>query len=84
MLLLPYVILQVFHAVQGYPNGAPTGACEDMLPRHVGVLPQPSPAPYSLLTNSRTFEAGKPITGKIILFYLCFVMSNLRIFDKVS
>ncbi|KAF6729468.1 putative defense protein 3 [Oryzias melastigma] len=65
MLLLHFVILQVFYVVEGYPSGAPTGACEDMIPRHMGVLPQPSPAPYSLLTDSRTFEAGKPITVTI-------------------
>ncbi|XP_054467758.1 putative defense protein Hdd11 [Anoplopoma fimbria] len=45
----------------GYPSGAPTGACEDMLPRHSGVLPQPSPAPYALLTNTRMFQPGKAI-----------------------
>ncbi|XP_024131634.1 putative defense protein 3 [Oryzias melastigma] len=65
ILLLHFVILQVFYVVEGYPSGAPTGACEDMIPRHMGVLPQPSPAPYSLLTDSRTFEAGKPITVTI-------------------
>ncbi|KAM9360682.1 putative defense protein Hdd11-like [Symphorus nematophorus] len=47
--------------VGGYPCGAPAGACEDMIPHHTGV-PQPSPAPYILLTNNRTFQPGKPIT----------------------
>ncbi|XP_035514118.1 putative defense protein 1 [Morone saxatilis] len=55
-------MLQALCFVGGYPNGAPTGACEDMMPRHSGVLPQPSAAPYTLLTNTRTFQPGKPIT----------------------
>uniref|UniRef100_A0A8C6WRN0 Si:dkey-251i10.2 n=1 Tax=Neogobius melanostomus TaxID=47308 RepID=A0A8C6WRN0_9GOBI len=33
---------------RAYPNGAPTGACEDMMPRHMGVQPQTSPPPYTL------------------------------------
>ncbi|XP_044189527.1 putative defense protein Hdd11 [Thunnus albacares] len=65
--LLPaFIMLQVLCFVSGYPSGAPTGACEDMMPRHSGVLPQPSPAPYTLLTNMETFEPGKPITVTII------------------
>ncbi|XP_044053029.1 putative defense protein 3 [Siniperca chuatsi] len=62
MMLPGFVMLQVLCFVSGYPTGAPTGACVDMLPRHSGVLPQPSPAPYTLLTNTRTFQPGKPIT----------------------
>lgn len=65
-LLLPaFLVIQVLGSVGGYPSGAPTGACEDMLPRHTGVVPQSSPAPYSLLTNSRTFQPGKAITGSM-------------------
>uniref|UniRef100_A0A3Q3WHT9 Reelin domain-containing protein n=1 Tax=Mola mola TaxID=94237 RepID=A0A3Q3WHT9_MOLML len=60
-----FIMLQVFCFVEGYPGGAPTGACEDMLPRHAGVLPQPSPAPYTLLIDTRTFRPGKPITVTI-------------------
>ncbi|XP_041854706.1 putative defense protein 3 [Melanotaenia boesemani] len=65
MLLPGLFVLQLLSFVDAYPNGAPTGACEDMLPRH-GVLPQPSPAPYILLTNMKTFQPGKPITVTII------------------
>ncbi|XP_070689497.1 putative defense protein Hdd11 [Pempheris klunzingeri] len=65
-LFLPWFItLQVFCLVCGYPSGAPTGACEDMLPRHAGMLPQASLAPYTLLTNTRTFQPGKLITVTI-------------------
>ncbi|XP_029296071.1 putative defense protein 3 [Cottoperca gobio] len=65
-LLLPAcVMLQMLCFVSGYPSGAPTGACEDMLPRHSGVLPQPSPAPYALLVNSGTFQPGEAITVTI-------------------
>ncbi|XP_010780361.1 putative defense protein 3 [Notothenia coriiceps] len=59
------VMLQMLCLATGYPNGAPTGACEDMTPRHTGVLPQPSPAPYTLLVNTGTFQQGKAITVTI-------------------
>ncbi|KAF3851143.1 hypothetical protein F7725_012915 [Dissostichus mawsoni] len=59
------VMLQMLCLATGYPNGAPTGACEDMTPRHTGVLPQPSPAPYTLLVNTGTFQPGKAITVTI-------------------
>uniref|UniRef100_A0A3B4ZYQ6 Si:dkey-251i10.2 n=1 Tax=Stegastes partitus TaxID=144197 RepID=A0A3B4ZYQ6_9TELE len=65
LLLSGLFLLQVLCFVSGYPSGAPTGACEDMIPRHTGILPQPSPAPYTLLTNTKTFEPGKPITVTI-------------------
>ncbi|KAK5871118.1 hypothetical protein PBY51_004016 [Eleginops maclovinus] len=59
------VMLQMLCLATGYPTGAPTGACEDMMPRHTGVLPQPSPAPYTLLVNTGTFQPGKAITVTI-------------------
>ncbi|XP_037536000.1 LOW QUALITY PROTEIN: putative defense protein Hdd11 [Nematolebias whitei] len=64
MLLLALFFLKALCFVGCYPNGAPTGACEDMIPRH-GVLPQPSLSPYSILTNTETFQPGKPITVTI-------------------
>ncbi|XP_046899197.1 putative defense protein 3 [Hypomesus transpacificus] len=61
--LLPgLVILHAVCLVAGFPNGAPTSACEDMMPRHAGVQPQPTRAPYAILTNSKTFQPGQPIT----------------------
>ena len=59
-----FLALQVLCVIDAYPSGAPTGACEDMMPRHSGMLPQPSPAPYSVLTNANTYQPGNPITGK--------------------
>ncbi|CAL9707967.1 unnamed protein product [Knipowitschia caucasica] len=51
---------------QAYPSGAPTGACVDMIPRHMGVEPQTSPPPYTLLTNANEFSPGAPITVTIV------------------
>ncbi|XP_054628584.1 putative defense protein Hdd11 [Dunckerocampus dactyliophorus] len=62
--LLPPLLLQVLSSVRAYPSGAPTGACEDMTPRH-GVPAQSSPSPYVLITNSRVFQPGKAITVTI-------------------
>ncbi|XP_051529150.1 putative defense protein 3 [Myxocyprinus asiaticus] len=60
--LLGFVLLQVLHCAMCYPNGAPTSACVDMIPRHGGVEPQPSPAPYTIQPSSSTFQTGKPVT----------------------
>ncbi|XP_015229747.1 PREDICTED: putative defense protein Hdd11-like [Cyprinodon variegatus] len=66
MLLLGLLTLQVLFFVDCYPNGAPTGACEDMMPRHAGVSPQTSPAPYTILTNTKKYQPGMPVTVTII------------------
>ncbi|XP_061586224.1 LOW QUALITY PROTEIN: putative defense protein 3 [Cololabis saira] len=67
MEMLPgLIVLQLLYLADCYPNGAPTGACEDMLPRHVGVLPQPSRAPYALPTNMRTYQPGVHVTVTIV------------------
>ncbi|KAM4745507.1 putative defense protein 3 [Anableps anableps] len=66
MLLLGLLTLQVLCIVDCYPNGAPTGACVDMMPQHAGVVPQPSPAPYTILTNTKRYLLGMPVTVTII------------------
>ncbi|XP_056135183.1 putative defense protein Hdd11 [Lampris incognitus] len=66
-LLLPTLVLfHLLYFANGYPTGAPTSACEDMVPRHTGVQPQPSPPPYTVLTNTRTFQPGEPVTVTIV------------------
>ena len=39
------LILVPIHQIQGYPNGAPTSACGDMIPGH-GVSAQQSTSPF--------------------------------------
>ncbi|XP_057181206.1 putative defense protein 3 [Triplophysa rosa] len=60
--LLGFVILQVFTCASCLPNGAPVSTCVDMMPRHTGVQPQPTPAPYTIHTGSTSLQTGKPIT----------------------
>ncbi|KAJ8401780.1 hypothetical protein AAFF_G00377510 [Aldrovandia affinis] len=64
-LLLSAFLLQVPSLGFGYPTGAPSSTCEDMIPRHSGVQPQPSPAPYAIQTSSRTFQPQQPVTVTI-------------------
>ncbi|KAJ8348768.1 hypothetical protein SKAU_G00273570 [Synaphobranchus kaupii] len=61
-LLRNVFLMQVLSLTVGYPNGATSSSCADMIPRHSGVQPQPSPAPYSIQTSSHTFQPGQPIT----------------------
>lgn len=66
LLMFGLVLLQGISPCFGFPNGAPTSACDDMVPRHTGVQPQPTPAPYTILTSTRTLQTGQPITGKML------------------
>lgn len=84
LLLSAFLIVQVLGSVGGYPSGAPTGACEDMLPRHTGVTPQSSPAPYRLLTNARTFQPGKAITGTVFTTASAPLLEGQILFRKCS
>ncbi|XP_077338519.1 putative defense protein 3 [Lithobates pipiens] len=49
-----------------YPTGAPISACETMMPGHVGISPQPKPAPYIIKTNSSSFKSGRPVQVQIV------------------
>ncbi|XP_069842464.1 putative defense protein 3 [Dendropsophus ebraccatus] len=49
-----------------YPTGAPISACQTMMPGHVGVLPQPNPAPYIMKINSSSYQSGKAIQVQIM------------------
>lgn len=84
LLLSGFIMLQMLGFVSGYPTGAPTGACEDMLPRHSGVQAQTSPPPYTLLTNSKTFEPGKPITGMSLLTAATTVLLLLLLLEMMQ
>uniref|UniRef100_UPI0037E74382 putative defense protein Hdd11 n=1 Tax=Semicossyphus pulcher TaxID=241346 RepID=UPI0037E74382 len=82
-LLLPcFILLKVIGCVRGYPTGAPTGACEDMMPRHSGVQPQYYPRPYTILTNTRTYQPGQPITVTISGPDYRGVLLEARTFDS--
>ncbi|XP_069842360.1 putative defense protein 3 [Dendropsophus ebraccatus] len=49
-----------------YPTGAPISACQTMMPGHVGVYPQPNPAPYIMKINSSFYQSGKAIQVQIM------------------
>ncbi|XP_029476765.1 putative defense protein Hdd11 [Oncorhynchus nerka] len=65
LLMFSLVLLQGISPCFSFPNGAPTSACDDMVPRHTGVQPQPTPAPYTILTSTKTLQTGQPITVTI-------------------
>nr|XP_006818800.1 PREDICTED: flocculation protein FLO11-like [Saccoglossus kowalevskii] len=55
--------------VHGYPTGAPTSACETMIPGHVRTSAQTIPAPYSIHLSSSMYSFDEPlivtITGEL-------------------
>lgn len=63
-LSLLFVSLTVFgyiSSVRGNADGAPTDACEDMLPQH-GAPAQTKESPYTLTPNRKSVKAGESIT----------------------
>ncbi|XP_051878289.1 putative defense protein Hdd11-like [Pristis pectinata] len=51
---------------RGIPTGAPLSACESMMPKHAGVVPQSSAAPYIIKSEASVFETGKPVQVQIV------------------
>ncbi|XP_074818663.1 putative defense protein 3 [Natator depressus] len=49
-----------------FPTGAPASACENMMPVHMGVQPQPSPAPYEIQIDASSFVNRQPINVQIV------------------
>ncbi|XP_032886114.1 putative defense protein 1 [Amblyraja radiata] len=49
-----------------FPNGAPLSACESMMPRHAGVVPQSNAAPYTVEPEASVFHPGKPVRVQIL------------------
>nr|XP_032834564.1 putative defense protein 1 isoform X1 [Petromyzon marinus] len=52
------------HGTQGFPGGAPSSACTDMVPQHdPNTL---TGTPYSIVTNSSTFTSGTKVNVTIV------------------
>ncbi|KAH1165438.1 hypothetical protein KIL84_022997 [Mauremys mutica] len=47
-------------------SGAPTSACENMMPVHIGVQPQASPAPYEIQVDASSFMNRQPINVQVV------------------
>ncbi|XP_063791733.1 putative defense protein 3 [Pseudophryne corroboree] len=61
------LVLITFSVVSdSFPTGAPISACQTMMPGHIGVFPQPGPAPYIIKINSSSYQTGKPIQVQIL------------------
>ncbi|XP_063169652.1 putative defense protein 3 [Candoia aspera] len=58
-----WTILCLNHA---FPTGAPASACENMLPLHTGVQPQPVPSPYEVLVSTPSFQNGQLVNVQIL------------------
>ncbi|XP_049857198.1 putative defense protein Hdd11 [Schistocerca gregaria] len=60
-------LVALMHHAAGYSSGAPTNACEDLVPQH-RVPAQKDPCPYVITVSKREIKVGEPIkvtiTGK--------------------
>ncbi|XP_055865949.1 putative ferric-chelate reductase 1 homolog isoform X1 [Biomphalaria glabrata] len=60
-------ILQLLiYAGEGYPNGAPTSVCDNLLPIHDSILPQTSDVPYTIQLEPDQFKPGDKIKVSIV------------------
>ncbi|MBN3288746.1 DFP3 protein, partial [Polyodon spathula] len=64
-LLLCVTLLQILRMTTTFPKGAPESACEDMMPHHTGIKPQPGLAPYTIQVSVSSFETGVPVAVRI-------------------
>ncbi|KAM9324039.1 putative defense protein 3 [Gastrophryne carolinensis] len=61
LVLMTFITISV-----SFPTGAPISACQTMMPGHVGIYPQPNPAPYIIKINSSVYQTGRPIEVQIV------------------
>ena len=60
------VVLTLVSGTYGYPQGAPTQACDTMFPTGHNAPAQTSSSPYRLVSNKSTnIQPNEVITGKI-------------------
>lgn len=64
LLLAVYVCLLSVQLVASYPSGAPEQACKDLRPNH-GAEPTSGAAPFELIQDTQTANAGNQIKGKL-------------------
>ena len=55
-------ILDIGYIVLAYPNGAPNGACNDMIPKH-GSKAQDTVAPYKIALGGHEYSKLTKIKG---------------------
>ncbi len=60
---LPALILLLGHTSHSYPFGAPTSACQTLLPAHNGRSPSTDPSPYTLVVEGGDNEARLSLQG---------------------
>lgn len=56
--LMFIALVCVIPAVYTYSDGAPEGACDNMIPQH-GIEPQASAAPYKIFLSSKQLDSTK-------------------------
>ncbi|GFQ72765.1 reelin domain-containing protein [Trichonephila clavata] len=56
------IFVVVLHLASGWPTGAPSKACEAMLPKHGSNRPQPAhSSPYSFVQSAESYRPGDQV-----------------------
>jgi hypothetical protein len=67
--MLVTAFLCLLSSINAYPNGAPAGVCQTMLPNH-GPAPQTGARPYRISVEPMSYSSGTIVTGKISIIQI--------------
>lgn len=69
-----FTLFVIIPLIAGWPTGAPSKACEAMMPKHGNNRPQPAhTSPYSFVQSTDSYRPGDQVIGKCIFLKLtCF------------
>jgi Reeler domain len=59
-------VLLSAYQVAPFPEGAPDGACQTMIPNHATHKPQTRPAPFTITVDKTGYVAGDSIKRKFV------------------
>ena len=68
LLILFLLLTAAVAPSEAYPTGAPSSACDNMIPGH-GVVAQSSLSPYQITVSSPVLRAGQSLVGMLITYY---------------
>ncbi|XP_052281375.1 putative ferric-chelate reductase 1 [Dreissena polymorpha] len=81
---MAFLVTLTGRSVNGYPSGAPVGACDNMAPNHGVVAGQTSTAPYQLTVSKLVFGCKETLkltlnssTSDQLKGYLCQARTDL-------
>ncbi|KAH3882848.1 hypothetical protein DPMN_006793 [Dreissena polymorpha] len=74
--VMAFLVTLTGRSVNGYPSGAPVGACDNMAPNHGVVAGQTSTAPYQLTVSKLVFGCKETLKCKLRYVYIRLILTG--------